>query len=164
MPMGIDPDPRLGWVYDDVHRGWHIPREDRFMTQIVDLHPDMSAEERIEALARVSIKDKAHLKRWLQASGRTWLVFHALDLVDALSWPDGVDLFMQVVACYREHRASLETGRHETQESPVTGKEVQVSIFKGETLEVEEMIQAVRALIGQIRGKDPTWTPEKLSM
>lgn len=132
--------------------------------QIVDLHPDMTPEERLEALARVSIKDKDHLKRWLQASGRTWLTFNALDLVDALPWPDGVDLLMQIVARYREHRSSLETGRHETQIVAATGTKVQVPIFKGEGLEVEEMIQAVQALIGQIREKDPKWQPENLSM
>lgn len=131
------------------------------MDQIVDLHSDMTAKERLEALARVSIKDKEHLKRWLQQSGRTWLVFNALDLVDALPWPDGVDLLMQIVARYREHRASLETGRHEEQVKPMTGEKVQVPIFKGEALEPEELDLAVRALIGQLRGKEPTWTLEK---
>ena len=36
------------------------------MVQSIDLHPDMTPEERIEAVARVSMKTPEHLKRWLQ--------------------------------------------------------------------------------------------------
>lgn len=129
--------------------------------QIVDLHPDLSPQARIEALARVSLKDPGHLKRWLAASGRMWLVFNSVDLVDALKWPDGVDALMQIIACYRDHRASIETGRHEQQVDPTLGREVQVPIFKGEGLEAVELDRAIRALIEQLRGKDPTWPLEK---
>ncbi|OGO08158.1 MAG: hypothetical protein A2Y61_00300 [Chloroflexi bacterium RBG_13_60_13] len=124
---------------------------------------DMSAQERIEAITRVSMKDKSHLKRWLEASGRAWLVFNAIDLVDALSWPDGVDVLMQVVACYKDHRAGIETGRFEEQVDPTLGKMVRVPIYKGEPLEVEELTRAIRALVGQIKEKDPTWTLESNS-
>ena len=128
------------------------------MGKAVDLYPEMNPEERIEALARVAIRDKAHLKRWLQASGRQWLVFNALDLVDALPWPDGIDLFMQVVARYRNHRASIDTGRTKMEQNPTTGEDVEVSIFKGETLEVEELDLVIRYLVDQIHEKDSLWT------
>jgi len=132
------------------------------MNQVVNLHPDMSSQERIEAIARTAMPDKAHLKRWLEASGRQWLVFNALDLVDSLKWPDGIDVLMQVIACYRDHRATIETGRFEKQVDPVKGKEVEVPIYKGEALEVEELTQALEALVAAMKEKDSTWTPEKI--
>jgi hypothetical protein len=128
---------------------------------IIDLHSDMTPEERIEAIANVSMKDKQHLKRWLQASGRTWMVFNSLELVDSLRWPDGIDILMQLIARYRDHRASLETGRYETQRHPTTGEEIQVPISKGEVLEPEELDRAIRALVTQMKERDPTWTLEK---
>ena len=131
---------------------------------IVDLHQDMTPEDRIEALARVSMRSKAHLKKWLQASGKTWMVFNSLELVDSLKWPDGIDLLMQLIACYRNHRRSIETGRFETQMDPTLHKEVEVPICKGEALEVEELDLAIRELVSKIKEKDPLWTLEKIPM
>lgn len=123
----------------------------------MDLYSDMTSEERIAAIARVSMKDKEHLKRWLQGTNRTWLVFNALDLVDALKWPEGVDVLMQIIACYRDHRASLDTGRRKVELNPMTGKRFSVPIFKRETLEVEELDRVIRALISQIKERVPEW-------
>lgn len=128
--------------------------------QIIDLHSDMTAEERIEAIARVAMKDKNHLKRWLRATGRNWLVFNAPELVDALKWPDGVDVLMQIIACYRDHRAAIDTGRREKQMNPTTGTEVEVAIFKGEVLEADELDHAIRDLVRQIKEKVPAWKLE----
>src|SRR4030042_3593069 len=99
------------------------------------------------------MKDKSHLKRWLEASGRAWLVFNAIDLVDALSWPDGVDVLMQVVACYKDHRAGIETGRFEEQVDPTLGKMVRVPIYKGGPLEAEGRTRPSRAPVGQMRDR-----------
>jgi hypothetical protein len=130
------------------------------MNLLVDLNPDMTAEERIEALNNVAIKSPEQLKKWLQASGRKWLIFDSLDLVDALRWPDGVDLLMQVIACYRNRRASLDTGRTEVVFDETRGGEVEIPVFKGEGLELDEMQQVVVWLLGEIRKEDPEWTPE----
>lgn len=134
------------------------------MTQIIDLNPEMTSEERIEAIARVSMKDKEHLKRWLQATNRDWLVFNTIDLVDALRWPEGVDVLMQVIACYRDHRMAQETGRFETQVDPVTRQEVDVPVFKGEALEIEEWDRLIRWAIGKALELDPRWTLDQKPM
>ena len=130
------------------------------MAQNSGLLLEMTPEERIAALARIAMPDKSHLKRWLGATGKTWLTFNALDLVDALRWPDGVDLLMQIIACYRDHRAAIETGRTEEQADPRSGEKVKVPIFKGESLELEELDRAIRDMQQRILEKDPRWTIE----
>ncbi len=128
------------------------------------LDPDMSMAERAQALLNVSIKSPDHLKRWLQQSGRRWMVFDALDLVDALSWPEGVRALMELIAAYREHRGGIESGNYETQRDPTLGKEIQVPIMKTDLLEVAELDRAIRALITQATKQDPTWSLDKPPM
>lgn len=103
------------------------------------------------------MKSPDHLKRWLAASGRQWLIFNALDLVDALEWPAGVDRLQQLVASYGEHRSTIATGRTERNPDPTTGQEVEVPVYKGELLEREELDRCVRFLVAQLIAKDPTW-------
>lgn len=119
------------------------------------------AENLSEEAARTAMKNPAHLKRWLLASGRRWLVFDARDLVEALPWPEGAQALAEIVSAYRNYRRSIATGRSETQKQTdhVTGQEVEVEvpIFKDETLEIEELDRAIRYLIGVASEKDPTW-------
>jgi len=56
------------------------------------------------------ISDPKHLKRWLLQTGRTWVVLNTGDLVDALSWPDGVNKFIEVLTEYREYRRGIGVG------------------------------------------------------
>jgi hypothetical protein len=123
----------------------------------------MSSQERSEAQMRVSMQNPEHLKSWLVASGRRWLVINALELVDALPWPAGVDAFLQIVAAYRDHRGAMPSGRMEVIAHP-NGESITVPVMKGETLEVEELDRAIRYLIGQITEKDSTWKLENLPM
>ncbi len=62
---------------------------------------------------------------------------------------------------YRDHRRAIATGRYETQKhvNHVTGKEVEVEVpvYKDETLEIEELDRAIRHLIGLASEKDPSW-------
>lgn len=116
-----------------------------------------SLRELVEARERISIKDPGHLKRWLDATGRRYLIFDALDLVDALSWPSGVDSLMGLVAAYDGHRRSLETGRHERVIDPTLGKEIEVPVFKTEVLELEELDRCIRFLIKLAKEKDGSW-------
>lgn len=121
---------------------------------------DMSFEDKSKCLLRVSIKDPEHLKRWLDESGRRFLVFDAIDLVDSLPFPEGVETFMQVVACYRDHRAAKPSGRTETHKNPL-GEKFETTIYKTDVLEVEEMDRAIRYLVNQITQKMPDWDLNK---
>lgn len=123
----------------------------------LELESELSVDEKAKRLFNVSIKSKDHLKEWLEASGRRWLVFDALDLVDALPWTDGVDDLMRVVACYRSYRSQIPTGRMEVQQDPTLGKRVEVPLMKTDMLEIEELDRCIRNLIRQASEKDPTW-------
>jgi hypothetical protein len=108
-----------------------------------------------------AMKDPDHLKRWLDASGRRFIVLKSEDVVDAL-WGvgDGVDLFIQLLAIYRDHRKAQPSGRMETVKDPRTQEQVQVSIPKGETLEIDELDRAIRWMINQASTLDPEWKLE----
>lgn len=108
----------------------------------------MTKIELSEAQIRTAMKSPEHMKEWLEATGRRYLILDAVELVDALPWPGGHEALTQVIACHRDHRAGLPTGRTETQVDPVDNAEVQVPIMKGETMELEELDRAIRYLIG----------------
>jgi hypothetical protein len=113
---------------------------------------------------RTAMKSPEHMKQWLDASGRRWLVFNAIELVDALPWPDGHDILGQVVACYRDHRRVIETGRTERLKNPDTGEQAEVPVYKTEFLEKEELDRAIRYLVAQMMQLDPAWSLEQPSL
>jgi hypothetical protein len=121
---------------------------------MADATPDRTLSQ--EQL-NTAMRSPAHLKQWLEVTHRRWLVFNAMELMDALPWPSGVEAFMQVVMAYRDHRRTIESGRTELVEEPLTGEMVEVPICKDENLEVEELDRAIRYLAGQIREKRPEW-------
>ena len=131
------------------------------MTKINELTEEIPLEERSKRLFRVAIKDAEHLKKWLEKSGRTWIVLNCTELVDALPFPDGLDAFMQIIACYRDHRRGVPTGEIEVQTDPTLGKEIQVPLMKDENLSVVELDQAIRYLISQVTELDPDWSIER---
>jgi len=88
------------------------------------------------------------------------VIFDAIDLVQGLPWPDGVDDLIRVVTYYREYRQTIPSGRFEVQVDPTLGREIHVSVPKSEVLEVYEMDRLIRWLVGQITEKDPTWKLE----
>jgi hypothetical protein len=90
----------------------------------------------MEEQARVAQTDPDALKNWLVASGRKYLVFNAVDLVDALRWPDGHQILQQMIEAYRNHRRTKQLARVEQQRT-LEGV-VDVPAVKGETLEPEE--------------------------
>ena len=108
-----------------------------------------------------AMQSPEHLRQWLDASERRWIVFNGIDLVEALPWPHGVELFMQLVMIYRDHRRAIWTGREKNVLDRVSGKEVTVKVYKGEKLEVEELDRAIRYLTAQILELDPSWSIEK---
>ncbi len=128
------------------------------MQQVLLLEAEgLSEQEKLERLGRVAISDPAHLKAWLRDTNRRWLIFDALDLVDSLPFPSGVDSLVQLIACYRDHRRAIPTGRVEVQTDPVTGAAVEVPVCKGDALEVSELDQVIRYLVTLIHERDPAW-------
>jgi len=96
----------------------------------------VSSKERQEAMARVSMQSPAHLKSFLEASGRKYLVFNALDLVDALQWPDEVAQLMSLITSYRVHRGTLVAGKRE--EALLDGSTVEIDVYHDEVLSAAE--------------------------
>jgi hypothetical protein len=94
---------------------------------------------------RVAQTDPEALKRWLLASGRKYMVFNALDLVDALQWPNDHQVLQQMVEVYRDYRRTKQLQRVEQQRT-LEGI-VDVPAVKGETLELEEK----RELLGELQ-------------
>jgi hypothetical protein len=117
-------------------------------------------KELAQAQVNVAMKDPEHLKNWLEASGRRWLIFRSVDLINALPWPQGVGQLMGVINTYRDYRGGIPSGELEKMTHPVTGEEFEVAIMKTDLLEVNELDQAIRFLIGKITEKDGTWKLE----
>jgi hypothetical protein len=118
---------------------------------------DAGYDARREALLRVSIKSPDKLKEWLEASGRRYLIFDAFQLVDALPWPHGLDALAQVIACYRDHRRTVPSGRFE-KVIDARGESRAVPQMRGETLEADEQARLIKYLIRQVQELDPTWS------
>ena len=110
-----------------------------------------------EAQIRTAMKSKEHLKRWVHESGRQWFLLNGDHLVDALPWPSGVEALMQVFACYRDHRAALDTGETQLVEHAITKEMVETPLFYPETLTLTEMDRAIRWMVGRITELDYTW-------
>lgn len=140
---------------------------------------DQPTAELTRAAAAVAMTSPKHLKDWLNASGRRYIIMVANDLVDALPWPGGVEAFTQVVECYRQHRAvevaeekpcpkccgqKFPNARSNNKLTPradcmtCNGAGVERR-YKGDVLEPGEMKHAVQFLIDQIRKTEPNWSP-----
>ena len=91
-----------------------------------------------------------HMKRYLEAAGKKFLILNALDLVDALSWPEGVEVSQQLVSGYRDHRQAIPTGFEvlvtEENAKGVNLKGTYVPEFYGETLTEREALEAIQQL------------------
>lgn len=118
----------------------------------------MDAAEVIRRQRATAMKSPEHLKQWLQASGHAWLVFNTQDLIDSLPWPFGVEMMMDLVHTYSDHRCAIDSGRREVQKEPITGKSIEVVIYKDQTLEVEELDRCIRHLTAQIYQLKPDWS------
>lgn len=113
---------------------------------------------RRQALLNISMTTPMQLKQWLEASGRRYLVFDAYQLIDALPWPHGIDLLAQVIACYRDERRTIPSGRYT--ELKAGDPSTRVPVMRGETLEADELDRCVRYLIRQLQELDSTWRLE----
>ena len=129
-----------------------------------DRHPvtkeKTTPELRRERAMKAAMASPDHMKAWLDASGRRWLVFSAQDMIDGLPWPGGVQEFMDLIHLYGQRRRKIPNGRFEIEVEPLTGEEVQIPLYKDENLELEELDRAIRYLIGQAYELDPKWSLE----
>jgi hypothetical protein len=112
------------------------------------------------AAMATALRSPDHMKAWLDASGRRWLIFNAIDLVDSLTFPEGHQMFQLLVEAYRDYRRTVPTGRTETMIHPDTKQAVSVPLTKGETLEDAELDRAIRYLVGQMYERNPNWSLE----
>jgi hypothetical protein len=90
------------------------------------------------AALRTAMTSPQHLKKFLEASDRRFLVLNAPHLVDALPWPAGVELVQQVVSAYRDHRRVIPC--------EVPGPPLPAPLFLGETLSVAEIDACIEQL------------------
>lgn len=102
------------------------------------------------AQQRTAMKDPKHLRQFLLSSDRRFLVFNALDMVDALPWPDGHAALIQCVAAYNHARAAELNGlaTKSRVNDPRTGSPalLEVKMTKHELLEPEEIDEAILQL------------------
>lgn len=122
----------------------------------------MTTQERLEALDNVAIQTEEQLIKFLHASERTWLVLNTEHLVRAVPFPDGDLMVQQILAWYRNYRATVGTGRKQTTTDQVTGAPVVIEEGHGEALEIAEAEDVIRFLLDMIRERDPTWTLARL--
>lgn len=101
--------------------------------------------ELAEEQVRVAMKSKEHLKDWLQKTGRGFIVFNAMDLVDSLSWPGGARALQEILHTYREHRRQLPAGGVEVVE--VDGEKVEIPKMKDEGLTKSEERRVVNQIV-----------------
>ena len=113
---------------------------------------------------RVSIKSPQQLKEWMVDSGRRWLIFDGLDLVDSLDFPAGVQSLMQLISLYTAYRSTRLSGRYEKYKHPITGEEIKSLLPKTDVLEIEELDRVVRYLVGMITQLDPSWSINNTGM
>lgn len=112
------------------------------------------------AAMATAMKSPQHLKQWLDASGRRWLVFSGHDLIESLTYPEGHEMLMLIVAAYRDYRRTIETGVIEEMVHPDTRQKVAVPLTKGELLETDELDRAIRYLVAQMYERNPSWSLE----
>jgi len=117
----------------------------------------LTMEEMSQRILNISLRDKNHLKDWLEQTNRKWLIFNARDLIDALPFPEGIDDLMRVIACYRERRRQIPSARVLKQRDPTLGKKIDVPLMKDEQLEIDEWDRLIRYCIRVITELDPKW-------
>lgn len=98
---------------------------------------------------KVPLLTKEQLKSWLAQTDRKYLVLYAPDLVEALTFPDGVEVLQQMLAAYRDLRRTRETGLV----SPVPvkgGGQVWPPVTRTEFLEGVEAVEAIEQIQRQV--------------
>lgn len=58
---------------------------------------------------KTAMTSPTHLKAWMRATDRNFLVFQTEDIVDGLEWPGGIEALQQIVTGYRDYRRTKPT-------------------------------------------------------
>lgn len=117
----------------------------------------MSQQEIQEAKDRVAMKSFDHLRRWLEASHRGFIVFVTGDLLSALPQAQDAELVQQLIALYRMHRNGIRYDvRSEVDET--TGETISVDVTKDDRLTLAEKDRLVRELVADLKDADPAWS------
>jgi hypothetical protein len=96
------------------------------------------AHDSQDPVLNVAIKDREHLIRFLNGSGRQFFVMRSEDVVRALPhFEEGVQVLQNLVSCYRDFRRLVPSGKTDQ----VKGQEI--PRYKGETLEIEELDELI---------------------
>ena len=136
-----------------------------------------------EAQERVAIQDPEHLKRFLRAGNRRFLVFEVEDLIDSLEAiqveedpetgkTESALVFLQdLVNVYRSHRLTIASGdfkeetvtapfRDDTGQVKSSGDTVRVPQYKDDRLTHSERDRCIRQLAREMFDVDPEWSLE----
>lgn len=117
-----------------------------------------SAKELAQAQQNVAIKDPDHLKRWI-AEQRPFLIFVGDDLMESLKpfWPTCQEELQRIVNQYMAFRMNRPTGDVRLEKEPITGKQIEVTLYKDDTLTLTELDRLVRWGVRQILDQDEHW-------
>lgn len=110
--------------------------------------------------SKIAMRDPEHLIRWLRATERKFVVLEAEDLVRSQVWPHGIEVLMDIIASYRDYRATIPTDYRATIPTTILAGNAapQVPIYKDEHLDVVELDRCIRWLIAQMVERCPDWT------
>lgn len=114
-------------------------------------------KEVYEAMDNVTLKGKDQLKRWLVDTGRRYLVFDSLQLVDSLSFPEGISILQGLIKTYSDYRSGIPTGKKRVEKNPVNGEDCEVDVMHTDTFTAEELEEVFKFVIKQIIEIDPNW-------
>ena len=120
----------------------------------------VDADDLRAARVKTAMASPEHLKQWLKASGRAWVVFKGDDLVNALPWPGGVQEAMNLFQAIERYRSGLPADRMEVVHDPVTHEQVEVPAYKTAELELEELDRVIRFLAAKIYALKSDWKLE----
>lgn len=123
----------------------------------------------LQELDRAAIRSPNHLKQWLAASGRRYIIMKTDELVDSLPWPEGVEALIHLIECYRQLRCTRVV---ETTPCPrCKGKPAavqdcsacgQLGIYNrlgSDVLEQSEVKEVIQFLLQHVQTTEPDWSP-----
>lgn len=102
---------------------------------------------------RTALQSPEKLIEWAELSGRPFIMLNTRHVVQAVKWPEGVQIVQQIITAYRDHRRGLDSGFivEQTGTNPTTGGRVQVRApeMLDETLSLDEIELALAQLEDQ---------------
>lgn len=129
----------------------------------------MTTDTLYTQVGSAGIRSPNHLKQWLSASGRRYLLMPMDELVDALPWPEGIETLMGLIECFRQYRCARVVESRPCERCAARRDAVKSCTWCGgfgvynrlgtDMLEPDELKAVVEFLVTQIRTTEPTWRP-----